>query len=127
MPSQKEDLKTRLGRTREIKISVTGRKTGATITLPVWFIVEGNTLYLLPVAGSDTQWFKNLERHRFIGIASGGVEANFRATLVREPRAVKSVVEKFRAKYGAADVKKYYSKFDVAVRLSLSRPASAAA
>jgi chromatin remodeling complex protein RSC6 len=29
--------------------------------------------------------------------------------------AVKSVVEKFREKYGAKDVKKYYSKFDVAV------------
>jgi len=28
---------------------------------------------------------------------------------------VKSVVEKFRAKYGTNDVKKYYSKFDVAV------------
>jgi hypothetical protein len=25
------------------------------------------------------------------------------------------VVEKFRTKYGARDVKKYYSKFDVAV------------
>jgi hypothetical protein len=25
------------------------------------------------------------------------------------------VVDKFRAKYGAGDVKKYYSKFDVAV------------
>jgi hypothetical protein len=25
------------------------------------------------------------------------------------------VVEKFRDKYGASDVKKYYSKFDVAV------------
>jgi len=28
---------------------------------------------------------------------------------------VSSVVEKFRAKYGTNDVKKYYSKFDVAV------------
>jgi hypothetical protein len=28
---------------------------------------------------------------------------------------VSSIVEKFREKYGAADVKKYYSKFDVAV------------
>jgi hypothetical protein len=28
---------------------------------------------------------------------------------------VSSVIEKFRAKYGAADVKKYYSKFDVAL------------
>jgi len=28
---------------------------------------------------------------------------------------VASVVEKFRGKYGAGDVKKYYSKLDVAV------------
>ena len=28
---------------------------------------------------------------------------------------VASVVEKFREKYGAGDVRKYYSKFDVAV------------
>jgi hypothetical protein len=28
---------------------------------------------------------------------------------------VKSVIEKFREKYGAGDVKKHYSKFDVAV------------
>jgi hypothetical protein len=33
---------------------------------------------------------------------------------------VKSVVEKFPAKYGAKDVKKYYSKFDVAVVVALS-------
>jgi hypothetical protein len=33
--------------------------------------------------------------------------------------AVKSVVEKFREKYGAKDVKKYYSKFDVAVRVDI--------
>ena len=33
--------------------------------------------------------------------------------------AVKSVIEKFREKYGAVDVKKYYSKFDVAVVVEL--------
>jgi hypothetical protein len=32
-----------------------------------------------------------------------------------EAKAVKSVVEKFRQKYGAGDVKKYYSNFDVAI------------
>jgi hypothetical protein len=33
--------------------------------------------------------------------------------------AVASIVEKFREKYGAKDVKKYYSKFDVAVLVRL--------
>jgi hypothetical protein len=32
---------------------------------------------------------------------------------------VSSVVKKFRDKYGAADVKKYYSKLDVAVMAGL--------
>jgi len=38
---------------------------------------------------------------------------------VTDARTVKSVVDKFREKYGAGDVKKYYSKFDVAVRVEL--------
>jgi hypothetical protein len=32
---------------------------------------------------------------------------------------VKSVVERFREKYGTKDVKKYYSKLDVAVAVGL--------
>ena len=34
-------------------------------------------------------------------------------------KAVKDVVEKFREKYGAGDVKKYYSGLDVAVLVKL--------
>ncbi|MGD1082716.1 MAG: hypothetical protein ABR881_30755 [Candidatus Sulfotelmatobacter sp.] len=34
---------------------------------------------------------------------------------------VKSVVEKFREKYGTKDVKKYHSKFDVAVLVELAQ------
>jgi hypothetical protein len=32
------------------------------------------------------------------------------------------VIEKFREKYGAGDVKKYHSKFDVAVVAELANP-----
>ena len=42
-------------------------------------------------------------------------EAEFRAVPINDAKTVKSVIEKFREKYGASDVKKYYSKFDVAV------------
>jgi hypothetical protein len=42
-------------------------------------------------------------------------EAKFDATPLTDDNAVKSVVEKFREEYGAADLKKYHSKFDVAV------------
>jgi hypothetical protein len=45
---------------RQIKISVIGRKSGNTISIPVWFVLEGAKLYLLPVQGSDTQWYTNV-------------------------------------------------------------------
>ena len=117
--SQKDTLKERLARYKQITISVIGRKSGQRISNPVWFVLEGDKLYLLPVKGSDTQWYKNVLHDPTIWIDARGAEAKFRATPITEPKAVKSVVEKFREKYGAPDVKKYYSKFDVAVVVPL--------
>ncbi len=119
MPGSKETLKDRLARYREIKICVIGRKSGQTISIPVWFVLDGEKVYLLPVQGSDTQWYKNVLKNPSIRIDARDVEAGFRATPNTEAKAVKSVVEKFREKYGAKDVKKYYSKFDVAVVIEL--------
>jgi len=100
---------------------VIGRRTGQTISIPVWFVLEGENLYLLPVKGSDTQWYRNVLENPSIRIDARGAEAEFRAKPVTDAKAVKSVVEKFREKYGAKDVKKYYSKFDVAVLVELVR------
>ena len=113
-PTQ-NDLKDRLARSREIHISVIGRKSGRTISIPVWFVFENDKLYLVPVQGSDTQWYKNVLKNPAIHIKAGSAECELRATPVTDAKQVSSVVEKFRAKYGAGDVKKYYSKFDVAV------------
>jgi deazaflavin-dependent oxidoreductase (nitroreductase family) len=112
-------LKERLARFRQIKISVIGRKSGRKISIPVWFVVESEKLYLLPVYGSKSQWYQNVRENPAIGIDARGAEAEFRATPVTGAKAVVAVVEKFREKYGAADVKKYYSGFDVAVVVKL--------
>jgi len=87
----------------------------------VWFVLEGSdTLSLMPVQGSDTQSYRNALHHPKIRISARGEEGEFQATPVTDPKVVESVIEAFRAKYGAEDVKKYYSKFDVAVRIDLS-------
>jgi deazaflavin-dependent oxidoreductase (nitroreductase family) len=98
----------------KIKIGVIGRKSGRTISVPVWFVLERDNLYLLPVQGSKTQWYKNVLKNPSIRIDARGTEAQFRGKPVTDAKAVNSVIEKFREKYGAEDVKKYYSKFDVA-------------
>jgi deazaflavin-dependent oxidoreductase (nitroreductase family) len=115
MPTPNDALKDRLSRYREINLSVTGRKSGRTISQPVWFVYDDDKVYLLPVRGSDTQWYKNVLKNPSIRIDARGADAEFQAVAITDQARVSSVVEKFRAKYGASDVKKYYSKFDVAV------------
>jgi len=115
MPTRNDALKDRLSRYREINISVTGRKSRRTISIPVWFVLEDDKLYLLPVQGSDTQWYKNVLKNPSIRIDARGAEAKLQAVSITDATGVSSVVEKFRDKYGANDVKKYYAKFDVAV------------
>ena len=115
MSAQTDTLIDRLSRYRELKITVIGRKSGQPITIPVWFVFENGMLYLLPVQGSDTQWFKNVLQKPTIRIEARGAEGEFKAAPITDPKQVSEIAEKFREKYGAGDVKKYYSKFDVAV------------
>ena len=55
---------------------------------------DGEKLYLVPVRGLDSDWYKNI------------VETQ--------------ILDKFRAKYGARDVEAYYPKRDVAVEVPLA-------
>ena len=115
MTKQNDDLRQRLSGYREINISVTGRKSGRIISNPVWFVFDDDKLYLLPVKGSETQWYKNVLKNPTIRIGVRGAEAELQGVPITDAEQVASVTEKFRDKYGVGDVKKYYSKFDVAV------------
>ena len=48
-----------------------------------------------------------------------GQRLKWRAIRSPDAKQVAAVVNKFRDKYGPEDVKKYYSKFDVAVRVQI--------
>jgi deazaflavin-dependent oxidoreductase (nitroreductase family) len=115
MPAHNNSVKDLLSRHREIAITVVGRKSGRSISIPVWFVSEGSTLYLLPVQGSDTQWFKNVQQKPSLRIAAGDAHADVKPVVLTDAKQVASVTEKFRARYGTGDVKKYYSRFDVAL------------
>ncbi len=106
--------------TREIQLTVTGRKSGREITLPVWFVQQGGTLYLLPVRGSGSDWYKNVLREPTIRLTAGDAQLTPRATPITDPARVAQVVDMFRAKYGADDVEAYYPKRDAAVEVPLT-------
>jgi hypothetical protein len=116
----KGDLHQNLNMASEITLSVKGRKSGKDIPRPVWFAYEGSMLYLLPVQGSDTNWYKNLLFDPMVKISiNGGIEILARCHPLTDNNGVNEVVNKFKSKYGEGDVKKYYTKFDVAFEVPL--------
>ena len=126
MAGQSEEFKQRLARASEIDLSVKGRKSGRTITMPVWFVWEnpgqgGNegTLYLLPYRGTDTEWYKNVLAYPTITLKAGPATAECQLTPITDAAKVSVIVEQFRSKYGVGNVKTYYQKFDVAARAQL--------
>jgi hypothetical protein len=66
------DFRNALKDTNEIELTTTGRISGRQSSRPVWFVLEGGTLCLLPVTGSDSQWYKNVLKTPTIRLAAGG-------------------------------------------------------
>jgi deazaflavin-dependent oxidoreductase (nitroreductase family) len=114
-----EEFSKALESTREIELTVTGRTSGREISIPVWFVREGGKLYLVPVNGSDSDWYKNVLKTPTIRLAAEGAQLTARATPITDPPRVGEILDKFRARYGARDVERYYPKQDVAVEVPL--------
>ncbi len=111
---------TALEGTREVELTVTGRRSGREISHPVWFVREGEVLYLVPVRGSDGDWYRNVRTTPTIRLAAGSAQLDARATPISDAARVEEVFDRFRARYGARDVAAYFPKQDAAVEVPLS-------
>jgi hypothetical protein len=113
------ELKDALQDTSEVELTVTGRKSGRESSRPVWFVQEADRLFLLPISGSDSNWYRNLVKTPALRLGADGAELRTTAKTLDDPAAVSEVVERFRAKYGADRVENYYPKQDAAVEVPL--------
>ena len=86
MPARNDALKDGLSQDSEITITVTGRKSGRSVSIPVWFVLDQDTLYLLPVKGSETQWYKNVLNNRPFASMLVAQRPNSRLSLSLTPR-----------------------------------------
>jgi deazaflavin-dependent oxidoreductase (nitroreductase family) len=116
-----DDFEAALEDADEIELTTTGRITGKQNSHPVWFVRQGQRLYLLPGAGSDSQWYKNLLKTPAIRLASGDAKYSSIARAITDPGTVARIVEDFRARYGAHELAAYYPNPnpDVAVEVTL--------
>jgi hypothetical protein len=115
----KSEIQQKLNSVNEITLSVKGRKSGKDIPRLVWFAYGDDILYLLPVQDSDTNWYKNFLADSMLKIYVNGAEVTARGKPITDGNAVNDIITKFKSRYGEGDVKKYYTKFDVAVNVPL--------
>ena len=95
------DFRNGLQNDSTIEITVTGRSSGRPFSLPIWFTLDGNTLYLIPVKGSETQWYKNLRKRPSIQLSAHGKTLTANARFLTDQAHLDRVLEKFRDKYGS--------------------------
>jgi len=112
------DFSAGLQNASEITITVTGRSSGRPISLPIWFAVEGNMLYLIPLKGSDTEWYKNVCKTPTLRLEARGKTLTATARILTDSAQLDHVLELFRNTYGR-NVKSYYPKYDVVVEVPL--------
>ncbi len=104
----------------ELELVVKGRISGKDTSRPVWFVLIDHNLLLLPVTGSMSQWFKNTVKNPQVMVRVAGETCSGKSEPIRDKAGVSDVVELFKKKYGAGDVKKYYSRLDAASRVMLN-------
>lgn len=114
-----EEFLRALRRTHELEITTVGRRSGRRISLPVWFVNEDRKIYLLPVKGSDTNWYRNVVANPTMELAAGNIRLSVVARPLSDRKSVEKVIELFKGKYGESSIKRYYSKLDVCVEIEV--------
>ena len=115
-----QELRNALQDANEVDLITTGRKSGNESSRPIWFVEEDEKLLLLPVSGSASNWYRNVEKTPAIGLATDGAELRTEARATDDRSTVDHVVEAFSDKYGADRVKEYYPGVDAAVEVPLA-------
>jgi len=101
--------------TSEVELTV--RKSGRWTTRPVWFAVDGSTVYLLPMYGTDTKWYKYATADPEIELSARGKKVRGQARSVSDDQQLAAVLDRFRSKYG--ELKGYYRKLDAAIAVTI--------
>lgn len=116
---QVEEFLRALSRASELEITTVGRKSGRRISLPVWFVSEDRRIYLLPVRGSKTNWYRNVLSNPSMELSVGRYRISVTARPTNERESVEKVVEMFKKKYGESSIRRYYSILDACVEISV--------
>ena len=76
------------------------KRPGRWTMRPVWFAVDSSTVYLLPMYGKDTKWYKHITVDPEIELSVGGMKMRAQARSLLDTQQLADVTNRFRSKYG---------------------------
>lgn len=65
-------------------LTTTGRRSGRTHRIEIWYAVEGTTLYLLAGGGRSADWVQNLKVDPAVLVELNGIERPARARVIAD-------------------------------------------
>jgi len=101
--------------TSEVELAV--KRSGKWTRRRVWFVVDAARVYLLPMYGADTKWYRYATDNPEIELSAGGKKVGAEARPVLDAQEFARVIDRFRSKYG--ELEKYYRKLDAAIAVTI--------
>jgi len=74
------------------------KRPAARSPTPVWFVRDSEKLYLVPVRGSDSDWYKNVLKTPTIRLAAEGVRLDATVTPISDAANGRAGPRRVRAK-----------------------------
>jgi uncharacterized protein DUF2255 len=103
----------------EVQITYLWSKTGNRRTIPIWFTLSEGKMELLPMHGLRTKWFADVQKSGSLAVEVKGWRKETNPEVVRDLGAIEGIKQRFAAKYGEGDVRRYYPNQDVALLIPL--------
>ena len=86
-----------LDRSKEVDIETRSPK-GATHSVPIWVVVDGDDVFIRTVRGKTSRWYRELLGSGATLVADG-TRIPVRATVATDPESIKRTSEGYRKKY----------------------------
>ena len=86
---------------REVQLTTIGRRSGKPHTVPVWFVVDGDHIYLSTL-DQTRDWVRNAKKNPEVGFDFGGTVLAGRLRAVSDPALDAKIAQALRDKYWVA-------------------------
>jgi len=89
---------------KTLKLTTTGRKSGQPRTAEIWFVVEGDHLFVQAGKAAQKGWLVNVKHAPQVQLDIAGTKLHGRATVIQDAAEREHVLALIRQKYWRARV-----------------------